>query len=646
MSGGIGNLLWLVEVVGTPIVLVLLVRRVMSGAGLALAVTAAVVFGLVFANPFGVAVARSREDPRPLRPSAEADDARHWLEIAGVRVAWFYVYSTEDLIAFDTGASGSVKLRYGLTFLPSTGGGTVFRQCSNDVTDPCWRGNYPLVYRDRDDTSWIVAVADEPVVDARGRVTFERAPRFYELRLGVVSWAGLVYWLLVAGILAVAAADRRVVARSAGLAAAASVAAGFAITLVVAASPPAPRPPGPELPELIPKAPALPRADRRLRLASLSDEGTAPGCVRREGTTTQRLCALAELATAAESRGGILAAWTSRPNPGQAVGLRVRRLSRAGRPVAPSTAPLAPWPGSGPARCRRPAELQATRLAGGAVLVAWWDTCVEALDRATHEVRGVVLAPSGRLRRGPFRIVAFRWPRDQSTPFRLASTAAGRPFVLWRGESRNDNSGRSDLFAAFLDGRGRARRARRLTSGPEPVGVVAVACDVRCYVAHASEGVVEMHALEPSGRHVRLAAIRQGASRLSSDLVASAVGGRLFVGWLELRAGIDVTARIATFRDGEHAVETVARGRPPAPAREPAAPEPLGLAVRSGTPTLLWQTQLRNGETARRVYSARRGRMSASAVDRALDDSTVVGSVVVAVARTVTDNRPVVFRAP
>jgi hypothetical protein len=238
--GAAGETLGAIEGVGTVIVLLLLAGGLIARRRrLTPVVVVAVVFGIVFANPFGVVARRSVADPGPLTASADADGSRQWVKVAGLPVAWFTPYNEEYFYAdlYENTPNSALRLRYGLSFLPSTGASKVVDQCSNSISDPCWRGrsnDYPLIQHDHSGKTWIVPISQTVRVDGRGQPEYIDVPQFYEVGLGLASGRAFAYWLLVACVMGVAAVQSRARWAHVGLAVAGCVAAGAVLAVVFA----------------------------------------------------------------------------------------------------------------------------------------------------------------------------------------------------------------------------------------------------------------------------------------------------------------------------------------------------------------------------------------------------------------------------
>jgi hypothetical protein len=632
--GSLGRALGAVEFFGTVLVLILLIGGLIARRRRRTpVVVVAVVFGIVFANPLGVITRQSATDPRPMSPSMHADGARHWVKIAGVPVAWFTPYNEEYVHAgwYENVPTSALKLRYGISFLPSTGASTVVGQCSNSISDPCWRGrpeDYPLVHHDHSGNTWIVPLGEAPRPDVSGEWKTVHVPQFYEVGFGLASTRALVYWLSVACVIGVMAAQSRFRWADVGRVAAGCVGVGVVLAVVLAVVPMPARSADSQSPELLPKAADTPKADATLSAAVISDEPYGASCVAREGNTTHYRCRRALELTAVENRGAILAIWTSQPSPAGLTQLRVRRLSLAGVPLGSSSPLLQPWPGENPpgsGNCNIPVDLQAAPLIGGDVLIAWSNSC----GRGTTEpasINGVVVDGAGKLVRGPFVVAEFaRGPASTAPLFWLRSTSAAETVLVRTGPSRTNPYFHS-LFASVLNDRQRAEMAKEVVAlEHDEIGSVAVACGKTCVVAHGLQGMITFTFLSSRGDVERESSIEQGQAAFHSMLTATAVADGFVIGWLESE-GVNVDARIATVRAGRApSVATVGKDIPNGGVH-PTIPQPLGIAVRRTAPALIWQgVTYVEGKLQLRLYFASSTGKTANALDLILSESTIAG---------------------
>jgi hypothetical protein len=586
-------------------------------------------------------VRESASDARPLAPSENADDTRHWVKVAGVPVAWFtpyaeaYVSSDED--EFSRSPGSSLKLRYGLSFLPSTGAATVVGECSVVFSDPCWTGElgdrYPLVQRDENGRTWVVPVGEAPVDDASGN-QFVAVPRFFEVGLGVASTAAFVYWLVVGGLVGVAALQRRLRWRVVALTGVSAVVAGLLLAGVLAAVPAPERSAVLRASTLLPE-PVEPSDAPTLEPTLISAEPHAEGCVTIDDGTTIYRCRRAEEMTAVETGDAILAVWTSHPGPRNERTLRARTLALDGTPLGPSRALLPPWPvelprGSGSGNCELPTDLQAAALGNGHVLVAWSNFCGYRTSKPSP-IQGLVLDERGRVVREPFVVAT----HDVGAPgaasrFWLRSTPTGDVLLVLTEPARPDTHGQV-LHASVLGADLRATRATRLAASDEAFGSIAVACGSSCVVARALDGTIELTVVSAAGKVVRRATVVQGRAALRSELTAAASGDRFFVGWLESE-GVNSGARLATLEPGRAPVvlnlaDDVASGY----FSHPYVPEPLGIDL-TGEPALVWQASTGPNDEILRLQHATRAKRTEYEVDELLHEPSVVSGRLAAVA--------------
>jgi hypothetical protein len=169
------------------------------------ALVAAVAFGVVLANPFGVVAVEEPPPPDTQIDIETGDDsAVRWLRLGFIPVAWWTPYE-QDVIGTDTGPGSKLKLRYGFAFLPSTGASTVVDMCGESLHRPCWHDNEwggKLVREDRRGRLWLKPnILDSGIPrDPRQGYT-ERPEPWYRPTLGLASPAGLAYWILLAPFL-------------------------------------------------------------------------------------------------------------------------------------------------------------------------------------------------------------------------------------------------------------------------------------------------------------------------------------------------------------------------------------------------------------------------------------------------------------
>ena len=583
----LGTVLALVELVGTPAVLLWLALAPRRAAALAV-----VLFGFVFANPIGV-VARERQvDPRPLVPTARADTAVRWVRVAGVPVAWYVPYQQSYVYSGENSPTGALKLRYGFSFLPSTGASTVVGSCSNDISTPCWRGDYPLVQRGRDGTVWIVPLTETYVGSRTVHV-----PHFYEVGLGLASPLALAYWLVATPLL-LRAFRRRIAWRALGAAVAASAAAGLAVALAVSAHRPA-RPAGEAEPALIPKARAAPAATATARFVPL---GAGDG---------------AEGPAAAAAGAGVVAVWLVRRNDPVSTQLRARLVARDGRPAGPDRL-LLTWryAPTGRASCETPGSVRAA-AAGGRVVVAWNDRCGTVDHPGPARIHVLVLRADGRPAGAPVVATAFAAAQEaeEPPPFALAANADGRVLLVWVA--------RDGMKSAFLGRHLRAGPARQIAAGSLVDAVCARTCAV---VRRPKEAGVELLLLGADAAVVRTARIRERPAVAHSDPVATARGDSFYVGWTASPTATTAVVRVARVdRNGDVTATPLGHRFATGSSESVVVPPPLGIAFRRGEPELIWvlpANPKRPGDTTKLFAATRRSR-TVLRVDGFVGDSVV-----------------------
>jgi hypothetical protein len=619
----------LVELVGAGILLVaLLVATIRRSRRLPRLLAAAAVFGVVFLNPFGVAVTPTRDDPRPVTPVGTADTGVHWVKVLGVPVAWFVPYSKEYLYRGENSPTAALKLRYGLSFLPTTGAKTVASQCGS--ADVCWQDDYPLVQRDSRGRTWLVPLGQAPLGNVVGQAAYIHVPHFYAVRLGLGSVEGLIYWILLLGVAWVMLRGRHVRRRAIVPPAVAFVVAGVVLNLALAAAATPSRSASSREPQLVPKAPPVPRSSGRLTPTPISDRHYSDACMRQEGQTTLMLCRGADELAAAQTGDTVLAVWSVQPDPDSGTEFRVRRLSPSGRPLGPSRLLPRLW-----GDCPAPANLQAAPIPQGRVLLVWFDSCAGGSD-----LDAIVLDRRARLVRKPF-VVAHVAPSYGSSgtgvPFWLRSTTSGRPLLVWTGSSRESAYG-NGVFTAFLDRRLRVRRINEIVGKDELIGDIAVACSSRCIVARiigTSVGTqpaatIDVDFLSATGAVAGRQYTSLGSPNLFSHPVAVAVRDRFYVGLLTTRRGSAATALVITIRRKD-AAPSVARVWADVPAGEgssPGIPDTLGIfGAARGAPTLAWQAGTSEGSTfVSKIYLADGRRRSSKTLATPLRERTFVGS--------------------
>lgn len=636
--GSLETSIRLIELVGGGMLLLVLLVATRRGSRRLLSLlAAAAAFGLVFLNPLGVVAKATRDDPRPVAPVGTADTGVHWVKVLGVPVAWFVPYSKNYLYYGENSPSGALKLRYGLSFLPSTGVRRVVSQCSNSIDDPCWRDDYPLVQRDSRGRTWLVPLTEAPLGNVSGQQSYIHVPHFYAVRLGLASVEGLAYWVLLLGVAWLVLRARPVPRRTVVTPAIALVVGGVVLNLALVAAATPSRSASSREPPLMPKRPPVPRSTGELATRRITDLHYPAACVKHVGRTTTYFCRGANHLTAARTGDTVLALWTAQPSPDFTTQLRVRRLSPSGRPLGPSRL-IGSWSSTDPSdpghgNCHVPAGLQATQLAQGRVLVVWSDSCeLSSADHASDLV-AIVLDRSGLLIRKQL-VVAHVPPSyggsGSGVKFWLRSTTSGRPLLVWIGKARESKYTTAG-FTAFLDGRGRPHRINEIVG--ESGGYLTVACASRCILAHPvgaqPDSSIGVDFLSRTGAVTSHQAAYLGTPNLLSQPVAVGVDDRFYVAILTTQRGSAATAFLATFR--EPVASSIARvwaNVPTGAGPSPGIPEPIGIfGAATGAPTLAWQTStLEGSRLVTKIYLADGSRRSSKSVTSRLLEPTFVGS--------------------
>jgi hypothetical protein len=636
--GSLATPLALAEFVGALAIVVLLVvaliwrRRILSKV-----LVVAIVFGIVFANPFGVVAEPSAANARSLTPSHEVDGARHWVKIGGIPIAWFTPYDQPYpwAGAFENSPNSVLKLRYGFSFLPSTGAASVVKQCSNYIGDPCWRDradDYPLVHRDADGDPFVVPLTTTIVPSRQNESAYVDVPNVYEVRLGLTSWRSVAYWVLVSIALVLAARMSAVRWRSVGLAVAGCVVAGVALGGILAAVPQSARGAASGTHELLPEPAQVPTPSRSIEPTPI--EGYAADCIVRRDRVLFNRCGRIDRLTAAEVNDGALAVWTAEADG--FMHLRARRLSSRGQPLGAASTTIRSWDQSanpGGWNCDIPAELQAARVASGNVLIAWSSACdLHGGGGGPASITGLVLTAAGEIVRGPFPMLAYDrgLSAEPSPRYWLRSTSSGKPFLFWEAPTRSAYYGRA-LFVSRLDSQLRAAEATEVLHEEHGIGSIAVECGAACVVAQGREAAITLRVLGSNGRVLRRGVIARDSTTPRSELVAAAHGNRYYAGWLE-SDGTNVDGYLVTLGAARTpAVQRVASRLPAGDGTRGALPDPLGISHDRLNAALVFQTPtLADDEFL--LHIASREDVSTSSTDVRLGEPSVVGDVLVAIA--------------
>ncbi len=626
------------EFFGTLAILVLLgvslfwKRHLLTGV-----LVAAIVFGVAFANPFGVVAEPSAANARSLKPTTETDGARHWVKVGRIPVAWYTPYDQPYpwAGAFENSPNSVLKLRYGLSFLPSTGASSVVEQCSNDIGDPCWRDradDYPLVHRDARGRAYVVPLTKTLVPSRQGESAYPSVPHVYGVSLGIASWRGAVYWLLVAVTLGFAARTSRLDLRSIGIAIAVLVAVGLVAAGALAVVPAPARSASSVEPELLPERAEAPPVSGVAQTTPIETFRT--GCIQTVNGVARNSCSRIDSLTAVETADGILAIWTAEADG--LVHLHTRRLSPRGEPLDAGSATVRSWSqtdSSGQWNCGVPAELQATRLASGEVLLAWSSACdLRGGTGGPASISGAVLSPSGSLVRGPFLVLGYdRGSTAEPRPrYWLRSSTGGEALLIWEAPTRARYYGRA-LFASRLDADLRAVDATEFGYGEHGVGSVAVACATSCLVTQGLEDGITLRVVSTAGRVLRREVVPRSPDSPRSELVAGVDGSRYTAGWLE-SDGVNVDGYVTVLRSGEQpSVRRVAQRIPNGNGSDGSTPDPWGIAARRGEPALVFQTTTASGDEFL-LHSASGSSMITETLDARLGGPTLVAGVLVAIA--------------
>jgi hypothetical protein len=624
----------LAEFVGTVAVVTLVVVALARKRHiLTLALVVAVVFGIVFANPFGIVAEPSTTNARALTPSSEADGSRHWLKVGGIPVAWFTPYDQPYPWAGlgENSPTSVLKLRYGFSFLPSTGASSVVAQCSNDIDVSCWRDrsdDYPLVHRDDGRRWFVVPLAQTLVPGSQGESAFPNVPHVYEVRLGIASWRGLVYWLFVGVALGVSARMSAVRLRPVFLAAAGCLAAGVLVGAVMAAGSASPRSAASVSPPLLPEPAEAPESSGSVLPTPI--ESYEPSCIVRASGVAANRCGRIDALTASTVPGGILAVWTAEADG--LMQLRARRLSSGGEPRGDASTLLRSWDQSanpGGWNCAIPAELQAAPLADGNVLVAWSSTCDLHPSSSPASITGLVLSPSGGVVRAPFPMLAYdRGLTAEPAPrYWLRTTTTGDAVLFWEAPSRTPYH--RALFASRLNAQQRAVDGTEILSEEQSIGSVAVACGRTCLVVDGNSDGISYRMLEADGRVLRDGPLLRGQTMPRSELVAATAGNGFYAGWIE-SDGANADGYLATFDLARlPAVQKVASHVPTGGGNRGVTPRPLGIAT-GRAPALMFQTATA-AEDEFLLHVASSGALSTTTTDVRFTAPTVLGEVLVAI---------------
>jgi hypothetical protein len=631
----LATLLAWVEFVGTVAVAVLLVLALVRKRHLlTTAVVVAIVFGIFFANPFGVIAKPSAMNARSLTPSSEADGSRHWVKLGGIPVAWFTPYDQPyPWAGFGENSPRSVlKLRYGFSFLPSTGAASVVEQCSNDIDYPCWRDrsdDYPLVYRDAEGRRFVVPLTKTLVPSRQGESAYPNVPHVYEAQLGIASWRGLGYWLLVGVALAVSAGTVAVRWRVVGLAAAGCLLAGVAVGGVIAALPGSTRSAASVMPPLLPEPAEAPESSGSIEPTPI--ESYEPSCIVRTSGVAANRCGRIDALTASATPDGILAVWTAEADG--LMQLRTRRLSSGGKPLDAASTLRRSWDESanpGGWNCAIPAELQSAPLADGNVLVAWSSTCDLHPSSSPASITGLVLTPSGDVARDPFPMLVYdRGLTAEPAPrYWLRTTVTGDAVLFWEAPSRTPYH--RALFVSRLNAQRRAADATEILSEEHGIGSVAAACGSTCLVVEGNAAGITYKVLDADGRILRDGPSLRGPAMPRSELVAATRGNRFYAGWIE-SDGVNADGYLATLDvAGIPAVQKVASRVPAGGGNRGVTPDPLGIAT-GRAPALMFQTATA-AEDEFLLHVASPGVVSTTTTDVRLTTPSVLGDVLVAIA--------------
>jgi hypothetical protein len=631
----LATLLAWAEFVGTVAVVALVVVALARKQDLlTTALVAAVVFGIAFANPLGVVAQPSTANARALTPSSKADGSRHWVKLAGIPVAWFTPYDQRSRLAEigENNPKSVLKLRYGFSFLPSTGASSVVAQCSNDIDVSCWRDrsdDYPLVHRDTAGGWFVVPLTKTLVPSSQGESAYPNVSHVYEVHLGVASWRGLVYWLFVGVALAVSAGTVAVRWRVVGLAAAGCVVAGVAVGGVMAALPASPRSAASVSPPLLPEPAQAPESSGSIQPTPI--ESYEPSCIVRASGVASNRCGRIDALTASAIPDGILAIWMVEVDG--MMELRARRLSSKGRPLDLGSVLLRSWDEAvnpGGWNCAIPAELQSATLADGNVLVAWSSTCDLHPSSSPASITGLVLTPSGDVARDPFPMLVYdRGLTAEPAPrYWLRTTTTGDAVLFWEGPSRTPYH--RALFVSRLTAQLRAAHGTEILSEEQGIGSVAAACLGTCLVVEGNEAGIMYKVLGADGRVLREGPLLRGSAMPRSKLVAAAQGNRFYAGWIE-SDGANADGYLATLDiAGIPAVQKVASQVPTGGGNRGVTPDPLGITT-GRAPALMFQTATA-AEDELLLHVASPGAVSTTTTNVRLTTPSVLGDVLVAIA--------------
>jgi hypothetical protein len=180
------------------------------------AIVLALILGLTLAQPFGLVVS-SEGERAPPRDSRSADPTGvHAARLFGVvPVMAFSVYRDENLCfpSCETTATASLEARSWAWLPVLVNSAEITELCVGGSGTPCWDPNArdeqqrsSLALADVDGTWWVTIRDRNPA-----GVGIEGA---WELRPGIASWAGVVYWVVAGVLIAALVRTRRPVAAS------------------------------------------------------------------------------------------------------------------------------------------------------------------------------------------------------------------------------------------------------------------------------------------------------------------------------------------------------------------------------------------------------------------------------------------------
>ena len=204
-------ILGLAEVVFLPLSLVWLARACIRPTSRRVrhATLAALLLAVTIAQPFGM-VAHEKAAPALTVPPGSGAETVHLGRVLSVPLLPFRLYAKPRLLALENMPTEELKARSWF-WLPILSNGTKIADICGNAFEPCWRPEWKdsrsAILRNRPATRNLTVMRD----GSRYWVVIENVsvsgrqfrPRFsWELRPGITSPAGLVYWGLAGALIA------------------------------------------------------------------------------------------------------------------------------------------------------------------------------------------------------------------------------------------------------------------------------------------------------------------------------------------------------------------------------------------------------------------------------------------------------------